>query len=317
MEITKKQILENRELLKEDGWETGLMVAGFIPVIGEIADIALIGLYLYRKEYIYAGLMLIALIPTVGDIIAKPFIRFLKSAGPVGKAALSSSDDMAKYLMSNPAAKEQFIKMSKYFDHPGVTGTVKNLNKVNSSWGQKMLDAVNSLKSTVSKLKPARIGQRVGKEIAAQGAPSTLKMLTGGGPVAMGIKNFFREERLAKYIVKNGQKPSNWIKNWWYIVRTGRKDRRNLIKQFIIANGILDIFGLPNFESFQEKLQTDSQFREQLANDPRFSQMINQGGVVSQEELNSLNGNDSSGIADAGSALMNLAWLKTLARLYT
>jgi hypothetical protein len=260
--------------------------------------------------------MLIALIPTVGDIIAKPFIKLLKSAGPAGKAALSSSDDMAKYLMSNPAAKEQFIKMSKYFDHPGVTGTIKNLNKVNTSWGQKMLDAVNSLKSTVSKLKPARIGQKVGQEIAAQGAPSTLKMLAGKGPVAMGIKNFFREERLAKYIAKNGQKPSNWIKNWWYIVRGGRKDRVNLVKQFVIANGILDIFGLPNFESFQEKLQTNSQFREQLANDPRFSQVVNQSGV-SQEELDSLNGNDSSGIADAGSALMNLAWLKTLARLYT
>jgi len=117
MEITKKQILEQKKLLNEDGWENALMVAGFIPVIGEVADIALICLYLYRKEYLYAGLMLIALIPTVGDFIAKPFITLLKGYGAVGKTALKSADDMAKFLMENPKAKANFLKMSEHFDN--------------------------------------------------------------------------------------------------------------------------------------------------------------------------------------------------------
>jgi hypothetical protein len=65
-------------LINEDFIENALMVVGFVPVIGEIADIILIIRYLLQGKYLYAGLMLIALIPTVGDIIAKPFIYLLK-----------------------------------------------------------------------------------------------------------------------------------------------------------------------------------------------------------------------------------------------
>ena len=87
MELTKKQILENRQLLNEDAWENALMVAGFIPVIGEIADWILIMKYVREKQYLYAGLMLIALIPTVGDFIAKPFIKSFEriDTGGTGK----------------------------------------------------------------------------------------------------------------------------------------------------------------------------------------------------------------------------------------
>jgi hypothetical protein len=101
MEYTKKQILENRVLLKEDALENALMVAGFVPVIGEVADIALILLYISRKEYLYAGLMLIALIPFVGDWVAKPFIRLLKGSGAAGRVSLKGSDDMVKFLSTN------------------------------------------------------------------------------------------------------------------------------------------------------------------------------------------------------------------------
>ncbi len=78
MKLTKKEILENKKVLKEDTLENILMIAGFVPVIGEIADIILIIRYIYKKEYLYAALMLVALIPTVGDFIVKPFIRVLK-----------------------------------------------------------------------------------------------------------------------------------------------------------------------------------------------------------------------------------------------
>jgi len=106
---TKKQILEETQLLNEDWIENVLMVAGFVPVIGEVADIILILRYCYKKEYLYAGLMLIALIPTVGDFIAKPLIRLLKGAGGVGKVALKNTDEMVKFANSNPSFKKQYL----------------------------------------------------------------------------------------------------------------------------------------------------------------------------------------------------------------
>jgi len=314
MEISKKEILEQRKLLNEDGWENALMVAGFIPVIGEIADIALIGLYLYRKEYIYAGLMLIALIPTVGDFIAKPFITLLKGYGAVGKTALKSADDMAKFLMENPKAKANFLKMSEHFDNKLVQETIKRLNKTGTGLGQGLTQSMNTLKSVVGKLKPVRLGQRVGQEIASQSVPGFFKTIVGGGPVAMGIKGFFREERLAKYIAKTGKKPSNWLSYWYNIIRGGRSDRRKMVKSLIIASGILSFFGLPSFESFEQKFMEDENFRNQLANNPEFSSIVNYSGV-SPQELSSI---ESSGEKSGGGmgAFMNLAVLKTLARLY-
>jgi len=37
-----------KQLLKEDWIENSLMIAGFVPVIGEVADIVLIIMYCYR-----------------------------------------------------------------------------------------------------------------------------------------------------------------------------------------------------------------------------------------------------------------------------
>jgi hypothetical protein len=265
MEITKKEILENKQLLKEDGWENALMIAGFIPVIGEIADVALIGLYISRKEYIYAGLMLIALIPTVGDIIAKPFISLLKGYGAAGKAALNNADDMAKFLMENPKVKAKFLKMSEHFDSRLVKETINRLNKTGTGLGQGLSQSINTLKSVVGKLRPVKLGQRVGREIATQPVPGFFKTIVGGGPVAMGIKSFFREERLAQYIAKKGRKPSNWLSHWYNIIRGGRSDRRRMVKSLIVASSLLSFFGLPSFESFERKFMEDENFRNELA----------------------------------------------------
>ena len=77
------------------------MIAGFVPIIGEVAYVILIIRYCYKKEYLYAGLMLIALIPTVGDFIAKPMIRLLKGSGGVGKLALKNTDEMPFEMYNN------------------------------------------------------------------------------------------------------------------------------------------------------------------------------------------------------------------------
>ena len=67
--------------LDESFFENALMIAGFVPVIGEIADVILIIKFLREKRYIEAGLMLFALIPTVGDFLIKPLLKMGKGVG--------------------------------------------------------------------------------------------------------------------------------------------------------------------------------------------------------------------------------------------
>lgn len=315
MKLTKQQILENRKVLKEDTLENILMIAGFIPVIGEIADIILIIRYIRKKEYIYAALMLIALIPTVGDFIAKPFIRILKGAGVAGKTALRSSDDLAKYLMQNPNAKEQFLKMSKHFDDAGVKQTINSVSSVNSGWGQKMLDGVNSLKSTASKLRPVELVKRVGKEISTQPSAGYLKMLAGKGPVATGLKSFFREEKLAQYVAKKGMEPSNWLSKWWNITRAARQSRRDMFRSVVAGSEVARMFGLPDLSMNQlDEMMKDERFREALANDPQVSQYIAQN--TSQDDINNIEGAANTGGFNPISGLVGIGLLKTLAQRY-
>lgn len=306
MEYTKKQILENKELLKEDTFENILMVAGFVPVIGEIADIVLIIRYIMKKEYLYAGLMLIALIPTVGDFIAKPFIKLLKGSGVAGKIALRSSDDMAEFLIKNPKMKSQYVKMGEYLTSPSIGKTITQIEKVpgmGPKWANGMRQSISEHTSVLSKLKPVQLGKTVGKEIAA------------GGKFSTGYKSFFKDQALAKYVAKKGMEPKTWLSNWWNVVRKGRKDRRNMVKYFIMSSGLLSKFGLPNFESFDEKMRTDESFREKMANDPQFSKMVSNS--VDSNEISQIEGGTTQ--TEKGSGLlggaMSLGLIKSLAKM--
>ena len=315
MKLTKKEILENQKVLKEDTLENILMIAGFVPVIGEIADIILIIRYIYKKEYIYAALMLVALIPTVGDFIVKPFIRVLKGAGIAGKTALRSSDDLAKYLMQNPSAKEQFLKMSKHFDDAGVKQTINSVGGINKGWAQKMTDGLGSLKETVSKLRPVQMTQRIGKEIATQPSAGYLKMLSGKGPVATGMKAFFREEKLAQYVAKKGMEPSNWLSKWWNITRAARQSRRDMFRSVVAGSEVARMFGLPDLSMNQlDEMMKDERFREALANDPKVSQYIAQN--TSQDDINNIEGAANTGGFNPISGLVGIGLLKTLAQRY-
>lgn len=308
MELTKKQILENKELLKEDALENVLMVAGFVPVIGEIADIILIIRYIMKKEYLYAGLMLIALIPTVGDFIAKPFIRFLRASGVAGKVALKGSDEMVEFLAKNPKMQAQYAKMGQYFTNPAISKTISQVEKVpgmGTKWANGMRQSIAEHTSVLGRLKPVQMTKAIGKEVAA------------GGKLSTGFKTFFRDQALAKYVAKKGMEPQNWLSKWWYVVRKGRKDRRDMVKYFVIANGILNKFGLPNFTAFEEKMSSDAEFREKLANDPQFSKMVS--GSVDSNELSQIEGGSSTNKSDGGGGLlgggMSLGMLKSLAQM--
>lgn len=308
MEFTKKQILENKELLKEDTLENILMVAGFVPVIGEIADIILIIRYIMKKEYLYAGLMLIALIPTVGDFIAKPFIRLLKGSGVAGKAALKGSGEMAEFLAKNPKMQAQYVKMGEYLTNPAISKTISQVEKVpgmGSKWANGMRQSIAEHTSVLGKLKPVQMGKAIGKEVAA------------GGKFSTGYKTFFKDQALAKYVAKKGMAPKTWLGNWWNVVRRGRKDRRDMVKYFVMANGLLDKFGLPNFSAFEEKMSNDAEFREKMANDPEFSKMVSSS--VDSNELSQIEGGGSSNNSNGGGGLlgagMSLGMLKSLAQM--
>jgi hypothetical protein len=300
---TKKQILEENQLLNEDWIENVLMVAGFVPVIGEVADVILILRYCYKKEYLYAGLMLIALIPTVGDFIAKPLIRLLKGAGGVGKIALKNTDEMVKFANSNPEFKKQYLKLGKELDNPMVKKTIDGVSGVSTRLGSELQKSVTQHKTVLGKLlnRPVGIVKSVGKEVSA------------GGKFSTGFKKFFRDEKLAQYVAKKGMEPQTWLSKWYNVVYKGRLSRRNFVKNFILSNKVLDMLGLPSFEAFEDKMENDADFRTQMANNPNFSNMVNQ--TTTPQDIESIEGSEESeskrsGIGDK----MSLSFIKMLAR---
>ena len=116
--VTKKQLalITERQQLNESllSFENILMAIGFVPVIGEIADIALICYYLYKGEKLYAALMLIALIPTVGDIFIKPIIKLFRGSRQGILAMKNGGVELSKYLAKNPQMASKFASISKY-----------------------------------------------------------------------------------------------------------------------------------------------------------------------------------------------------------
>jgi hypothetical protein len=304
-------------LLKEDFIENALMIAGFIPVIGEIADIILIIRYLFQGKYLYAGLMLIALIPTVGDFIAKPFIYFLKGR-KVTNLALKNSDELLKYLEKTPEAKKMYMKFGNHINNPLIGKTINQIEKVPTIGGKIAGGMRKSIKEHANVLerifkRPIDISKSIGAEIKTNKA-SLLKTVAGKGPVAMGIKNHFRGERLAKYIEKNGREPSNWLSNWWNVVYKGRRDRKAYVKKFIMANNLLRFFNLPSFSDFEKKFETDADFRTQLANNPKFTDMI--GEYTDSSDLDIINSQSIKQPEKSGGfgRFLGLGFLKNIAQ---
>jgi hypothetical protein len=298
---TKQQLLEEKQLLNEALFtlENILMAAGFIPVIGELADIALILYYLKKGEKLYAALMLIALIPTVGDILVKPFIKSLQG---VSKLSLKNSDNLVNALTKNPKLTNTLEKVVEKTNNPAVNKTINQISKVNTSWGSKIKEAFSSLSNVLSKVKP----------LAA--IKTGLKSTTTGGKFSTGLKGFYQGERLSKYIAKRGMEPSNFIQKWWLKFRS-RQDRRDSFRRFIMANNVLQMFGLPNFTSFEDRLEKDENFREEISNNPKLSEFIaqnsNESDLTPNKEETKTNG------MGGFMGMLSLPVLKTLAKMYT
>jgi hypothetical protein len=301
MQFTKRQILEENKQLNESllSWENALMALGFIPVIGEIADIALIFHYLKKGEKLYAALMLIALVPTVGDFVIKPIIKALKVTKE-GNAILKSGVGLTEYLAKNPDMAKKFSSLSKYANSPSVTKTVENISKVNSSFG-------STLKQMLSKLNG--LGGSTVAGLKAGG-----KSVVGGNSFRSGLKDYFQGQRLSKYFAKRGVLPEKGISMWWQNV-AARQDRKNAFRKFIMANNLLATFGIPSLSSFEDKLSNDEEFRNKVSNNPEMSDYIAQN--MSPETQSSIMGGEKSGGQGTNfiTGAMNLGMLKMLARM--
>jgi hypothetical protein len=288
-------------------FENILMAAGFVPVVGEIADIALICYYLYKGEKLYAALMLIALIPTVGDFIAKPIIKLFKGSGGGAAAMKAGGKTLTEYLAKNPQIAKKFSSLGEYVKEPAVQNTVKGIEKVSPGLASKLRSGLDMITGNKA-LSGIKAG---GKEVIA------------GGSFKTGLKDYFRRQRLSKYYEKRGVLPETGIKRWWLNVGA-RQDRRNAFRQFIVANNLLAYFGIPSLSTFERKLSDDAEFRKKVAEDPKTSDYIAQnfekGDMVtkqqtpettpSKEEIdqyikNRNSGNSASSLFNMGSINLN------------
>ena len=297
---TKQELLESKELINENWIENTLMVVGFVPVIGEVADIALIIYYCYKKEWLYAGLMLIALIPTVGDFIAKPLIKIFKS--PAAKSALKGTEEMVTFLKANPKVAEQYSKLGKYADSKTLKKLISQVEGVSPTFARQMETSLMQHKSVISKL--------------LQRPKGIVSAIADTGKIGGGLTKFFREEKLAQYIAKKGQAPSTWLSNWWHITYMGSRSKRQYIKNFIAANNLLSVLGIPNLSDFERRMSDPNEL-ERLANNPKFSEMVN--STTSQSDLAKIESDGGGGEGSDGSMFggaMGVGMLKLLAQKY-
>ena len=266
--LTTKQLnlITEREQLNESllSLENGLMLAGFVPVIGEVADIALICYYLYKGEKLYAALMLIALIPTVGDFIAKPIIKFFKGSKAGTVAMKEGGVKLTEYLAKHPEAAAKFTSLGKYAKSPAVEKTVEGISKISPGLGSKLTSG---------------LGEITGVGGALGGLTSGTKEVIAGGKFARGLKDYFQGERLTKYFARHGVLPEKGIQKWWLNVQS-RGDRKDAFRKFIMTNNLLAAFGIPSLTTFEKKLSDDEEFRKKIADDPKMSEYIakNYGG---------------------------------------
>lgn len=260
MEIKKKKyILKetyriNEDQLNEDWVENALLLAGFVPVIGEIADMVSIYRYIKQERYIEAGLMLFALIPFVGDVITKPIIKLIGSS----RGLMKSPELLAKALEANPIAKKKFLELGKHINDPKINKLITQVTDKVPSFGKEL----SKSKSTISTI---------------------LDNLEKGAGAA--IKSGFRAKRTAKYVSKYGTLPKNKLSNWFHIIRPARRDRRLFINNIIKSNNLLGHLGIYNIEDLDKAIH-DSKKSEQLVNDPNFQRLVDQ--VTTPEEMSQL-----------------------------
>jgi len=272
MEINKNK----KENIDEINTETVLMALGFIPVIGEVFDTILIIKYFKEKRWIEGFLMIISLVPVVGDSIVKPFLFMLKKFGGAKSAAR-----FAEFLATNPKAAALYKKMGPALNSPKVSQYIAQISKKYPKIAKDMKAAQSFHLAEVGK-----IGSTMQKG------------------VGRAIKQNFQNRALNKFIARTGHSPSTWLSNWWNVVYKGKIARNVAMKKAILGSNLLGALGVPNFESLESFLST-KEGAEKAMNTPEFVNMYNQTTTPQDEQMIQQQSSGESG----GGLLSNLSGL--------
>jgi len=261
----RKEKLLKEELLTEFDWELVLLGLGFIPIIGEVFDTILIIKYFKERRWIEAFLMMVALIPTVGDIAVKPFLF----AGR-GLKAFSSTAKFSKVLASNPKFAKMYEKASKYFGSPQVSKLSAQIAKKHPKIASDIAKSKSFHINAAGKLK----------------AGSKTKVLSKNPKKGFGFttQQVFRNRAMGKYVAKHGKLPPTGLKSWYNIVYKGRTSRKAAFRKALLASGVLGALGLPDIESFQDFIATP-EGAEQAMNNEQFQKLYGQFTTAEDEQL--------------------------------
>ena len=274
-EYTKSEILEivQKEQINENFGETALLAASFIPGIGTFANIALIIKYYKEQRYLESGLMLVAMIPFVGDLMVLPFLKIFK--GLKGGMAINNSAKLMQVLSKNPEAKELFLKIGSKMKGPEVEKIIAKVSAKKPAWGQALRDIQQKQVSLASQVASKKIIPNV---------------------VSTGIKAPFKQRALGKYLIKTGGvPPATKLSQWWNVTYKANRMRRNLVTKLIMGSNLLGTLGIGSIKELEAKLSNNEDAAKLMQN-PEFAKIYNQSMQgMSPEETQSLENPGFSG----------------------
>jgi hypothetical protein len=112
------EIFEKRALDPMDVVQMGIGGAGFIPGYGEAADAANALISIGRGNYLEAALLLLSMIPIVGDVVGKGGIVAMRLAPDAAKAvkAVLKTDESQQTIEEQFAKAEENEELAPHVD---------------------------------------------------------------------------------------------------------------------------------------------------------------------------------------------------------
>lgn len=274
IELTKKEIHESilidpeipnimvneSMILTEDTVENVLMAVGFVPVIGSLADAILLIRYAIKGELLFAALMLICLVPAVGDWVAKPLIKGLKNVMPM----LKVPGKLYGHLMKNKKIADLYTKAMGHVNSPTIDKFLKQIGKFSGRIEKNLRKAIDEHKLVYNKLiQSNKVGQRY-KSIYGKSVPSVTKTVK-------------------RALLKNRIKDKNALVKYWYTWRQNRIFRNYIIKA--VLAGKLVHLGLKKITDVDSAVN-DPRMTEKLLNDQEFSNVMYDAEQMGNQEYN-------------------------------